>query len=192
MESMITGKLIERMKEGELEAFDEIYQLTIGSVYKTVYVMVPYKQDVDDIISEIYVQLWKSVRNYNGSSPFSYWLNGLVIRQVKNWKLKAWKRFNLLQKKKSLETESFVEIENAILIDERNCQLIQAVHGMSFKLREIVVLYYFHDYSLKEISQLLDIPLGTVKSRHHLALNQLRKNYQTTEFGRKVEFTNEI
>ncbi|MHC0039501.1 sigma-70 family RNA polymerase sigma factor [Pseudoneobacillus sp. C159] len=191
MKSTITQDLIERMKEGDIEAFDEVYRLTIDSVYRTVYMMMPYKQDVDDIVSEIYVQLWRSVHNYRSESPFQHWLNGLVFRQVKNWKLKAWKRFNLLNKKKLLETEHYELTENSILRDEQNQQLVQVIHQMSYKLREIVVLYYFHDYSLKELAQVLDIPLGTVKSRHHLALKNLRANYQSTDFLRKVEVGNE-
>ncbi|PLS18310.1 RNA polymerase subunit sigma [Bacillus sp. M6-12] len=191
MESLITETLLQRMKEGDLEAFDEVYQLTIHSVYKTVYIMVPYKQDVDDIVSEIYVQLWRSIHNYNFSFPFRFWLNGLVIRQVKRWKLLAWKRIDLLNKKKTLETEQFAEIEESVLNVERNLQLIQTVRQMSFKLRELVVLYYFHDYSLKEISELLDIPIGTVKSRHHLALKKLRNEYKTDDFIGKADSEND-
>jgi RNA polymerase sigma-70 factor, ECF subfamily len=192
MKSTITQDLIERMKEGDIEAFDEVYRLSIDSVYRTVYMMMPYKQDVDDIVSEIYVQLWRSIHNYHDPSPFQYWLNGLVFRQVKNWKMKAWKRFNLLNKKKILETEHHELTENSIIIDEQNNELVQVIHQMSHKLREIVVLYYFHDYSLKEIADLLNIPLGTVKSRHHLALKSLRANYKTTDLLRKVEVGNEF
>jgi RNA polymerase sigma-70 factor, ECF subfamily len=191
MESTITQDLIQRLKEGEIEAFDEIYRLTIETVYRTVYMMMPYKQDVDDIVSEIYVQLWRSIHSYHFTSPFKNWLNGLVFRQTKNWKLKAWKRFQVINKKKLLETEHFEQFEDSILVDERNKELIQAIHKMPFKLREVVVLYYFHDYSLKEIGSLLEIPLGTVKSRHHLALKNLRVNYQTLEVMRKVEVANE-
>jgi RNA polymerase sigma-70 factor, ECF subfamily len=192
MESNISEALIEKLKAGEMEAFDEVYRLTIDSVYRTVYMMMPYKPDVDDMVSEIYVQLWRSIHNYDFRSPFRYWLNGLVFRQVKNWKVKAWKRFNLLHKKRLLETEHHEPMDVSLLDSERNQQLIQVVHGMSFKLREVVVLYYFHDYSLKEIGETLGIPIGTVKSRHRLALQKLRSTYQTSQLLGKVEMTNEV
>jgi RNA polymerase sigma-70 factor, ECF subfamily len=192
MESKITEILIGRMKAGEMDAFDEVYRLTIDSIYRTVYMMMPYKPDVDDIVSEIYVQLWRSIHNYDFRSPFQFWLNGLVFRQVKNWKLKAWKRFNLLHKKKLLETEHHELMDSSVLANERNQQLIQVIHGLSFKLREVVVLYYFHEYSLKEIAETLEIPIGTVKSRHHLAIQKLRSTYQTIDLIGKVEVTNEF
>ena len=89
MEPNITPEVIYRLKAGDLTAFDEMYIATIKKVYGTVYILAPNKQEVNEIVNEIYFQVWKSITNYNESSPFLYWLNGLVFRQVKNWKLKA-------------------------------------------------------------------------------------------------------
>lgn len=178
MESIISTDVIQRIKAGDIKAFDELYTATINKVYKTVYILAPNKQEVDDIVSEIYYQVWKSIHNYNQSSPFLYWLNGLVFRQIKNWKLKAWKRMQLFQKQKMLETEHFRSIDDHILKDENKQLLLSLLDNMSYKLKEVLVLYYFHEYSLNEIASFLNIPIGTVKSRHHLALKHLRKLYE--------------
>jgi RNA polymerase sigma-70 factor (ECF subfamily) len=178
MESIIRTDVIQRIKAGDIKAFDELYLATINKVYKTVYILAPNKQEVDDIVSEIYYQVWKSIHNYNESSPFLYWLNGLVFRQIKNWKLNAWKRMKLYQKKMMLETEHFRTIDDDILKDENKQLLLSLLDNMSYKLKEVLVLYYFYEYSLKEIATVLNIPIGTVKSRHHLALKHLRKLYE--------------
>jgi RNA polymerase sigma-70 factor, ECF subfamily len=86
MEPILTTEVIYRLKTGDLTAFDEMYIATIKKVYGTVYILAPNKQEVNEIVNEIYFQVWKSISNYDESSPFLFWLNGLVFRQVKNWK----------------------------------------------------------------------------------------------------------
>jgi RNA polymerase sigma-70 factor (ECF subfamily) len=77
-----------------------------------------------------------------------------------------------------LETEHFRSIDDDLLKDEKKRLLLSLLENMSYKLREVLVLYYFYEYSLKEISMVLNIPVGTVKSRHHLALKHLHKLYE--------------
>ena len=59
-------------------------------------------------------------------------------------------------------------------------ELFNLVRQLSYKLRVVVILRYFHDYALEEIADMLQIPVGTVKSRHHLALKELRKRFEMT------------
>ncbi|MBD7964864.1 sigma-70 family RNA polymerase sigma factor [Fictibacillus norfolkensis] len=174
MEPKITPEVIDRLKKGELTAFDEMYGATIHKVYRTVYVLAPNKQEVNEIVNEIYFQVWKSISNYNDSSPFLFWLNGLVFRQVKNWKMKAWKRAELLRKiKKFSLKESFVNDD--ILKSENQDEILSQLNTMPYKLKEVLLLVYFYDYPLKEIASLLRIPIGTVKSRHHTAIKYIQR-----------------
>ncbi|MBS7530882.1 sigma-70 family RNA polymerase sigma factor [Hazenella sp. IB182353] len=183
MKTMISTEVIQRLKKQDIRAFDELYSATIKDVYHTVYILASNKQEVDDIVSEIYYQVWKSIHNYNESLPFPHWLNGLVFRQVKNWKRKAWKRMQLFRKKMILETEQFDSIDDDLLKDENKQLLLSLLENMSYKLKEVLVLYYFYEYSQKDIASVLDIPIGTVKSRHHLALKHLRKLFNDFDKG---------
>jgi RNA polymerase sigma-70 factor, ECF subfamily len=184
---LIREEVIQRMKNGDVTAFDELYSETADKVYRTVYILASNKQDVDDIVSEIYYQVWKSIHSYRETTPFLYWLNGLMFRQVKNWKLKSWRRMILFQKKMRMESEHSYLVEEDILKAENKQHMIMAMDNMSYKLKEVVVLYYFHDYSLKEIASLLNIPIGTVKSRHHLALKRLRKTFEDSFVSGKAD-----
>lgn len=175
MEPIISENTIHRLKAGDVTAFDELYLVTKDKIYKTVFVLAPNKQEVDEIVNEIYFQVWKSISNYNETSPFIYWLNGLVFRQVKQWKLKAWKRQNLFVR--ILENNnSLIEnkVENNSMGEDKQ-QLLSILDNMSYKLKEVILLYYFYNYNQKEIAIILNIPVGTVKSRHHTALKYLRK-----------------
>ncbi|EGL15671.1 MULTISPECIES: sigma factor [unclassified Paenibacillus] len=73
---------LDRLAGGDQEAMEEIYRMTRRKVYGTVAVLVSNKEDVNDIVSEIYCQLWRALPGYDRSRPFHFWLNGIVIRQV--------------------------------------------------------------------------------------------------------------
>lgn len=165
---------IERLIAGDQTAFETMYERTIDDVYRTVSFLVFDRQDVQDIVNEVYIQMWKSLHTYDSSRSFRFWLHGLVVRQVQDWKRKVWRRLRLLDRKKSLEVEEFAETDHTVLQSETRQELLTALQQLSYKQRVVIILRYFHNYSLEEIATLLQIPIGTVKSRHHLALKQLR------------------
>jgi len=168
---------LDRICAGDTDAFEQVYQHTKQDVYRTIAFLVVDAQDIHDIMNEVYIQLLKSLHGYDRSKPFRFWLHGLVVRQAQDWKRKIWRRLRLLDRKKSLEVEVYAEHDEQVLRNETRREIVQAVQQLSAKLRVVVILRYYHNYSLEEIAQLLEIPLGTVKSRHHLALRQLRQTY---------------
>jgi RNA polymerase sigma-70 factor, ECF subfamily len=187
MEPLITPEVINRLKAGDLTAFDEMYSATINKVYGTVYVLASNKQEVDEIVNEIYFQIWKSISNYDESSPFTFWMNGLVFRQLKSWKLKAWKRVELIRKIKRFSMkDSFVRDD--VLKSQNQEWLFSMIDTLPYKLKEVLLLIYFYDYSLKEIANVLNVPVGTIKSRHHNAIKYLKKRYGNSITSRKVGF----
>lgn len=67
-------------------------------------------------------------------------------------------------------------------------ELIKAIRDLPFKLKQIIILHYFNEYKQEEIATILDIPVGTVKSRIHSALKKLRQKNMENQFTiRKVE-----
>jgi RNA polymerase sigma-70 factor, ECF subfamily len=185
MEPLITPKVIDRLKAGDLTAFDEMYSATKNKVYGTVYVLAPNKQEVDEIVNEIYFQVWKSILNYDATFPFTFWLNGLVFRQLKNWKLKVWKRMEIVWKiKKFSMKDSFVRDD--VWKSQNQEWVYSMVDSMPYKLKEVLLLIYFYDYSLKEVADVLNAPIGTIKSRHHTAIKYLKKKYGHSIASREV------
>ncbi len=76
--------------------------------------------------------------------------------------------------------QQFDWTDKVVLQSETQHELFSLVRQLSYKLRVVVILRYFHDYTLEEIADMLQIPVGTVKSRHHLARKELRKRYEMT------------
>ncbi|MFC8686996.1 sigma-70 family RNA polymerase sigma factor [Brevibacillus porteri] len=167
---------LDRLLDGDQEAFEVVYSMTRTKIYGTVAAMVTNKEDVHDIVSEVYYQLWRSLSGYDRKRPFLFWVNGIVIRQVKNWRRQIWRRFRLLERKQSLEEEQHVETpDEPMLAMESTTEMQQAIQKLPFKLRIVVIYRYYYDYTYDQIAELLQIPVGTAKSRNHLALKRIRE-----------------
>jgi RNA polymerase sigma-70 factor, ECF subfamily len=177
---------VRRLMDGDQAAFEAVYEHTVDDVFRTVTFLMGNTHDVHDLVNEVYIEMWKSLPSYDPNRSFRFWLHGLVIRQVSNWRRKIWRRFRLLDRSRLLEEAEPAKADEAILQEESQQELMAIINKLSYKLRVVIILRYYHDYSLEEIATLLNIPVGTVKSRHHLALKELRKRYMTFADG-KVE-----
>lgn len=171
---------LEKATLGDESAFQHVYQATHQDVYRTVAFLVYNKQDIEDIVNEVYMRMWRSFHTYDPNRPFRYWLHGITVRQVQDWKRKAWRRIRLFERNRQMTCEQFEWTDKAVLKFEMQHELFSLVRQLSYKLRVVVILRYFHDYALEEIADMLQIPIGTVKSRHHLALKELRKRIEMT------------
>ncbi len=79
--------------------------------------------------------------------------------------------------KKAEEQRKSVQIDfsNDVVSKISNQKLIELIHKLPYKLKQVIILRYLHDYSQEEVAQILHIPIGTVKSRIHAALKKLRQ-----------------
>jgi RNA polymerase sigma-70 factor (ECF subfamily) len=179
-------KWLQRLMAGDQAAFETVYEHTCDDVYRTVSFLIGNKHDVHDVVNEVYIEMLKSLPSYDPNRSFRLWLHGLIVRQASNWRRKIWRRFRLFDRSRLQIEPEQAQPDESVLQEEAKQELTALINKLSYKLRVVIILRYYHDYSLEEIASLLDIPVGTVKSRHHLALKELRKCYFTLT-DRKVE-----
>ncbi|WP_409345262.1 sigma-70 family RNA polymerase sigma factor [Paenibacillus sp. MBLB4367] len=180
------SELIKRMADGDPDAFEAVYRMTCEDIYRTVLFLVNDRYDAVDIVSDIYMNVWKTIGSYDTSKPFRYWLHGLALRRVGHYRRGRWRTFRLFEKQKAYMPIATGMNDDQLLRREGRDELLAHVFRLSYKLRAVIILRFFHEYSLEEIAALLQIPIGTVKSRQHLALRQLR-NVMDPLHERKAE-----
>ncbi|MET3545267.1 RNA polymerase sigma-70 factor (ECF subfamily) [Paenibacillus favisporus] len=168
--------VLTKMIEGDQQAFHTLYDATYRDVYRTVSFLVDHPQDREDIMNEIYMQMWTSLPNYDPNRPFHFWLHGLVIRQVQRFRMKSWRRFRIFERIRVFSREEHHWDQPAVNTDGTDPEISKAMYKLTDKQRTVIILRFYHDYTLEEIATLLDIPLGTVKSRYHAGLQSLRKH----------------
>ncbi|EJQ62606.1 sigma-70 family RNA polymerase sigma factor [Bacillus mycoides] len=177
----VYSDLIQLTLSGNKEAYSELYDKTIQEIYKTAHFLIEDKADVDDVVQEIYIQLYESLRKYDSEKPFRPWLTGLAIKQIHSYRRKRWMRLRIVEKAEEQRKPVQIDFSSDVVSKISNQKLIELIHKLPYKLKQVIILRYLHDYSQEEVAQILHIPIGTVKSRIHAALKKLRQKEQVEE-----------
>ena len=145
-------------------------------LYSFIIRIVENRETADDIFQETWVRVIRHIGSFRGDARFSTWLFQIALNQCRNAMRKQSRR-------------SFVDIEDvaqslAVDPDVDADQIVMAgkvkkmLAGMPAKMREVIVLRYYHDKSEQEIAAVIGKPLGTVKSRLHRATHMLREKME--------------
>jgi RNA polymerase sigma-70 factor (ECF subfamily) len=176
-------RLIERCKRGDRAAFNELLQRYEKQVYNLAYRLTGNYDDAQDIASEVFVRVFNSISKFRGDSAFSTWL----FRVVTNVYLDERKR-RTSHPVSSLE--EYLEMEDGPVKrqvedgapgpqelaeqSERTRALQEAINGLPEFQRVMITLYHVQELPYEEIAEILNMPLGTVKSRLNRARRALR------------------
>ena len=170
--------LIRRSQAGDEDAFAEIFHKYKNLVYKTAYLMLGSTEDAEDALQEIFVRVYRSLSTFRPSKgAFTTWLYRITVNHCLNQRRKR-RLFTLpLDRVSPTSSTEHTSSPESPLAEEETIQ--QALAQLSEKLRAVVILRYYQELSYAEIAQILDIPVGTVKSRLNSALRVLRKELET-------------
>lgn len=162
--------------EGDSRAFEAIYDRTIEQVYRLVFFLNGGKRgEVEDIVQEVYTGLFRCISTYDRSRAFDKWLNGIVVRQVSAYRRRKWRFARVMEKVRNYEIEEVTDFSGSVIDRLSNEQLLNHINQLPFKIKSVIILHYLNDYSHTEVAAVLDIPVGTVKSRLSAGLGRLRK-----------------
>lgn len=182
--------LVQQAMVDELGAFEVMYRNTVRQVLATVRVLVSHQSEAEEIVQEVYVNLWRSLPRFDASRPFLPWLQGLVVRQVRRASRSRWHRWRTHERAAEMwrdgEAGGLILSESSADRLALRMDLMDSLASLPLPLREVVVLRYVHGYQLAEIAEIVGIPEGTARSRHHSALKKLRIELSDTEGGASV------
>jgi RNA polymerase sigma-70 factor (ECF subfamily) len=179
-------KIIVRILEGETSNFEILqkkYKRVISSLIRR---MVKDEDDIDDLTQETFIKAYNALNKFQPGYAFSSWIYRIASNTCIDFMRK--KRFNFVyidQPIKNDEDEQYIEIEDTsyqpdteYLINERKNILKNAIDALPENYRTIIRMRHEEDLDYKEISTLLDLPLGTVKAHlfraRKLLLNALQ------------------
>ncbi len=159
--------LVRRSQAGDQSAFADLFHNCKHMVFRTAFLMLGNDRDAEDVLQDVFLAVYRDLRAYNPErAAFSTWLYRITLNDCLNWKRKH--HLPLL----SIDD---VDAPGESGIRDSDDDVWRAVSRLSPKLRAVVVLRYYNDLSYLEISDVLGIPLGTVKSRLNHALIEVRE-----------------
>ena len=173
--------LIERISDGDVNAFEILYDTYSGLLYRVVVKILRTREEAEDILQEVFVQIWKKAASYNPSiaSP-SAW----IIRIARNKAIDCLrsKRRQMNRTAVHLDGEPHLELtepignpETSLDTDEEGKIIREALLRLPEEQKAVIILMFYEGYSHSEIAESLALPLGTVKSRIRLGMHAMHK-----------------
>src|SRR3954468_399109 len=179
----IVKKRIKQVIKGDQDAFGEIVEIYKNSIFQLCFRMLGNRHEAEDIAQEAFIRAYVNIRSFNQDLKFSTWLfriaTNLCIDRLRKKKPDYYLDAEVAGTE-GLTMYSQISSESPLPETEvESLELQETVQKEILKLpekyRSAIVLKYMEDMSLNEISEILDLPLGTVKTRIHRGREALRQ-----------------
>jgi len=167
------AELIALLKSRQQPAFSYLYDNYSAALYAVVLAIVPDRDLANDVLQEAFIKIWRQIDLYDAAKGrlFTWMMN--ITRNASIDMVRS-KGFNNAQQNREL-TEAVYETAGSIFTNIDKIGLRKIIDKLRDEYKVVVELAYFQGYTQEEISKLLHIPLGTVKTRLRAALIQLRE-----------------
>ena len=173
-------KLVALAVSRDPDAFGEIVKRWERKIFALCFGMLGREDDARDAAQETFIAAYRNIGNFRGEAKVSSWLHRIAVNQCLTTKRRARTRSEEFLDEDGGESERvFVapahrSPANATEASERLIIVRQAVSSLPSDLRQVIVMKEFEEMTFQEISETLELPLSTVKSRVYTALRQLR------------------
>ncbi len=188
---MDNADLLKRYAAGERGAFEELMGLHKDSIYAFLRRFLSRSDLIEDVFQETFLQMFVSRDTFDVSRPLRPWLFTIAANKAKDalrrmQRGEATQFGNMFDSDESTLDDVLNMLDHdtrmpydGLVQDEQADAVRRILSRMPVKLREIIILAYFHKFSYAEIAGILHIPVGTVKSRLHTAVARFAEDWQT-------------
>jgi RNA polymerase sigma-70 factor, ECF subfamily len=174
LEDRSDDELVLLARGGRREAFDTLVRRHQANVLRVAGRYLGDAAAARDAAQNAFLELYRSLGSYRPQGRFPAYLSCLVLNQCRmlgrssRIRRRASERF-------AVEPVTAPPLpDEALLAREHRKDVQRAVDGLNVRLREVIVLRYAAGHSLEQVAEILDLPVGTVKSRLFTALGDLR------------------
>lgn len=146
------------------QIFVNLIQRNKVSLYRLAKGIVKNEHEIEDAISETILKSYENLNQLKSLDSFKPWIMRILANEC----------YNILRKKKRIDLQGNMEAFNLVCEDTNEHELMWAINKLDEGFRTILVLFYYEDMSIKDISKILNISQGTVKSRLNRAKAKLK------------------
>jgi RNA polymerase sigma-70 factor (ECF subfamily) len=173
-------ELVEGLRRGDEKAFRILYREyagKIGSIAKSYL----GSDDVDDVVQDVMLRIFKSIRKFKGDSKLSTWIYRIAVNVCKDYLAKYKRRSEVLtdfaedEEHPSQHPVSEIDTEESVTGELEYERIMDALEKLSAEDRLLIKLRDVDGLSYEEISKIVSKPIGSVKSSLHYARKRLKK-----------------
>lgn len=158
---------VKRAKQGDVNEIGNIIKENMTSLYRIAYSILKNEDEIYDAISSTTIIVFEKISTLKQAEFYKTWITRILINE-------CYKIYN--QNKKIVYLENNQNVEQLKHVDTYSeINIKELLKNLNIDLRQIVILYYIEDLSIKDIAKILEIPEGTVKSRLSRARKELEQ-----------------
>ena len=182
-------KVLQRAKEGDRKAFEEIYQLYHRRIYNAVYGMLSDADDAQDVTQDVFIRLHDALPTLRADEAFSTYLYRIALNLCRDRaRRKKRVRFQSMDTPRAdsegdIEPMEFPDLgklpEELLTGDELQLRVREAVQTLSEDHKAVIMMHHFQGMEVNDIAQILAVPSGTVKSRLARGRDQLHRKLRS-------------
>lgn len=170
--------LILELKQGNPEAVNQIVERYSKPLFAFIMRMVDDQATAEDIFQDTWVRVVRNIGSFRGDSKFSTWLFQIALNLCRNlMRSRARRSFVGIEEVSDLSEDP--EVDGMKILQAQKVRMLVA--SLPSKMREVIVLRYYHEKTDVEIAEVTGLPPGTVKSRLHRATELLRSKIESVE-----------
>ncbi|SHG90562.1 RNA polymerase sigma factor [Ornithinibacillus halophilus] len=155
--------LVKKIKKKDMHAIIDWFETRQTKFYRIGWAYLHNHHDVEDVFQTTILKIYDKIAQLRNPEYFESWATSIFINECKN----------LYRKNKRNDVDEREPIDNTHIQDLR-MDIVEALDHMEEKYQEIINLRYFSDFSQEKIAEILEVPIGTVKSRIYRGLKLLR------------------
>jgi len=165
--------LLARIADQDLRAFEDLYRIYHPRLTRFLMNMLRRPHLVEEALNDTMMVVWKRPASFNGTSKVSTWIFAIAYRTA----LKARSRHDepLEDQQAEVRASPDGDPEQHLGLRQVQAVLLEAMGRLSPEHRAVVDLTYFHEIGYREIAEILNCPVGTVKTRMHHARHRLKE-----------------
>jgi RNA polymerase sigma-70 factor (ECF subfamily) len=176
--------LVEKASRGDGDAFEVLVSRCERNVYSLAYRLVSDREDAMDIVQDVFLKAYQALPKFRGESKFSTWIHRVCVNASldylrKKQKLPVYSLDEPLSLRESSVTRDVEDesgdVETKVETRDLSEAVFAALKNLEIDHRVVITLCDIQGYSYQEISDMLGLSIGTVKSRLHRARNAVRK-----------------
>lgn len=153
------------------EKAQKLFEDYANYIYRGALFLTQSKEIADDITQEVFVQVIRKYHTFDENREIKPWLYKIMLNKVRN----TVSRTKYMETLDNITEVVFSEyIEDDFIKQEENKALWDQIERLSVRIKEVIYMHYYLEMTLEEVAEVLEIPLGTCKSRLNTGLNKLR------------------
>ena len=173
--------LVVEVQNGDIQAFEQLFDLYKLKALRTVYSLVRDKDVSEDIVQEVFVLCYTSIKKLENPEHFKTWFYRILTRTTWRYMKKESKLIPVDEIFKKIEYSNENSSLEKLEKKESSELIYQEILKLKPKLQTTLILYYYNDFSVREIAQIMDCLEGTVKSRLYTGRRKLKVSLKELE-----------